>query len=67
MLFNKNPVERYRVALMTQRINWGSFDFIIETIDETYVNMINHLFNIISTSDLKSVCLKYLNDEKGGL
>ena len=27
MLIDKNPVERYRVVLQTQKINWDSFKF----------------------------------------
>ena len=58
MLTDENSVERYRALLATQKMNWDSFKFIIESIDETKVNMIDLLFNIISNSDLNCVCFK---------
>ena len=58
MLIDKNPMERYRAVLETQRMNWDSFQFKIEALDKTKVNMINLLFNNISNSDLNFVCLK---------
>ena len=66
MLIEKNPMERYRAVLETQRINWDSFEFKSQAIDETKVNMINILFNIFSNSYLNSICLKYFKDESGG-
>ena len=49
-LSDKNPVERYMTVLETQRINWDSFEFTIRAFNETKVNMINLLFNVISNS-----------------
>ena len=62
MLNDNNPVERYRLIMETQRINWDSFQFKIKVVDEIKVNMIN-LFNFISNLGLNSSCLKYLKDE----
>ena len=68
MFNNKNPLKRYMAVLETQRIKGNLFKFKIEAIDETKVNIINILFNIISNSHLKTVCFKYFKyfkDEKG--
>ena len=60
ILIDKNLVERYRAVSETQRIHLNSFEFKIEAIDETKVNMINLLFDTISNSDLNLVCFKFL-------
>ena len=62
MIIDKKPMERYRAVLKTQRINGDSFELKIESLDETKVKMINLLFNIISNSDINSVCLKCLKN-----
>ena len=51
-------------ALETHRINWESYQFKSETLDETKVNMINFLFNVISDSDFNSVCFKYFEAKR---
>ena len=66
MLIDKKPVERHRAVLETQITNWDSFEFYTEALDETKVNMINHLFNIDSISDPNSVCHKTFKDERVG-
>ena len=50
--------------LETKRLDWDSFQFKVEAIDETKVNMINALFNVSSDSDLNFVCIKYLTDKQ---
>ena len=64
-LIYKNPMKRYKTVLETQIINWDSFKFKVESLDEANVNMINLLFDIVSNSDLKSFCLKYFKDQRG--
>ena len=51
MLIDNNLVERYIAVLVAQQINWDSFELKI-AMDETKVDMINLLFNVISNSDL---------------
>ena len=41
--------------LETGKIDWGSFQFKVEALEETKVKMINDLFNAISDSDLNFV------------
>ena len=53
-------------VLMTQKISWDLFQLKIEALDGTNIKTINLLFNIISNSDLNSVCLKYFKDERVG-
>ena len=64
MLIDKNLVERYKSVLDTQRIDWDLFQFKMEALDETKVNMINVLFNVVFESDLNFVCLKYFKKWK---
>ena len=59
MLIDKNPMERYKSVLKTQRIDWDSFQFEMEALDEIKVNLINVLFNIILDLFLNLVCLKF--------
>ena len=63
-LIDKNPIERYMSMLETENIDWDSFQFEVEALDETKVNMINLLFNVISDLDLNFVCIKYGRDKK---
>ena len=58
-LIDNNPVERYKSVLETQRVDWDSFQFETEALDEIKVNMKNVLFNIIFDSFLNFVCLKF--------
>ena len=64
MLIDKNPVERYKSVLETQKIDWDSFQFKIDALDDTKVNMIIDFFNVISESDLNIICIKYLTDKR---
>ena len=64
MVINKNPVEGYKSVLEMQRNDGDSFQSIVEVLDETKVNMIHFLFNVISDSDLDLVCIKYFKDER---
>ena len=51
-LIEKNPMEKYKSMLETEKIDWDSFQFKAEAFNETKVNIINDLFNVISDSDL---------------
>ena len=51
-LIDKNPMERYESMLETEKIDWDSFQFIVEALDQSKVNMTNDLFNVISDLDL---------------
>ena len=53
MLIDKNPMENYKSMLETEKNDWDSFE-----LDETKMNTINVLFNVISDSDLNYVCIK---------
>ena len=66
MLIDKNVMERYKSVLEMQRIDWDSFQFKIEALDETKVNMINILFNFIFNSDLNFFASNIFKDEKQG-
>ena len=44
--------------LETEKIDWDSFQFNLEALDETNMNMISDLFNVISDSDVNFVCIK---------
>ena len=59
MLIDKNPVERYKSVLEKQRIYWDTFQLKMEALNETKMNMINVLFNVIFDLDLNFVCLEF--------
>ena len=65
-LIDKNPVERCKSMLETEKIDWDSFQFKIEALDETKVNMINNFFNVISDLDLNFVLHQIFNRQKCG-
>ena len=58
-LIDKYSVERYKSVLERQRINCDSFQFEMEALHETKVNIINVLFDIIFDSFLNFICLKF--------
>ena len=63
MPIDKNPMEIHKSVLEMEKIDWDSFQFKVEALDETKVSMINVLFNVISDSVLNFVCIKYLTDK----
>ena len=60
-------MERYESVLETQSIDWDSFQFEIEALDETKVNMINVLFNIIFDSFLNFLAQILLKMKRGAV
>ena len=54
MLLNKDSTDRYRVVLEVQRINRGSFEFKVVTLDKTKVTMID-LFSILDYLQISNV------------
>ena len=45
ILIDKDPINRYRAVLNAQRINWDSFEFKVEALNEAKINIID-LFSI---------------------
>ena len=64
MPIDKNPMEIHKSVLEMEKIDWDSFQFKVEALDETKVNMINDLFNVISDSDFNFACIKYSTDKR---
>ena len=56
MLIDEKAVERYKAVLETQSINWDPFQFIIEALDETKVN-ISFFFLLLFQSQISPLCL----------
>ena len=65
-LIGKNPMEKYKSVLEMQRFNWDSFQFKMDALDETQVNMINDLFDINFDSFLNLLASNCIEDDKGG-
>ena len=52
--------------LETEKIDWDSFQFKVEALNETKVNMINDFFNVNSDSYLNFVLHQIFNRQNGG-